>query len=114
MLLEAQRAEQSAVPDVPVDYLARLMRSFTQHVAPTDPDAWASTASAPGLVTQLSERELEVLRRMAAGEQNQEIGSELYISLNTVKKHVTHIFEKLGAANRTQAVARARELGLLP
>jgi LuxR family maltose regulon positive regulatory protein len=115
MLLGIQpSAEQSAVRDVPVDYLGRLMHSFTQQAAPTGSDAAASTASIPGQVTELSERELDVLRRMAAGEQNQQIGSELYISLNTVKKHITHIFEKLGAANRTQAVARARELGLLP
>ena len=39
--------------------------------------------------------------------------NELYVALDTVKKHVTHIFEKLGAANRTEATARARELGLL-
>ncbi len=55
-----------------------------------------------------------MLRLVAAGEQNQEIADELYLALNTVKKHVTHIFEKLGAANRTDAAARARALGLLP
>jgi LuxR family maltose regulon positive regulatory protein len=67
----------------------------------------------PGLVEPLSGRELEVLRLLAEGRQNQEIAEELVVALSTVKKHVTHIFEKLGAANRTQATARARELGLL-
>ena len=67
----------------------------------------------PGLVTPLSDRELEVLHLLAAGKQNQDIANELHMALNTVKKHVTHIFEKLGATNRTEATARAREFGLL-
>jgi LuxR family transcriptional regulator, maltose regulon positive regulatory protein len=50
---------------------------------------------------------------LAAGEPNQAIAEELVLSLETVKRHVTHVLDKLGAANRTQAVARARELGLL-
>jgi LuxR family maltose regulon positive regulatory protein len=67
----------------------------------------------PGLVEPLSERELEVLRLLAAGKPNREIADELNVTVDTVKKHATHIFEKLGAANRTQATARARDLGLL-
>ena len=67
-----------------------------------------------GLVEPLSDRELEVLRLLAAGKPNQEIAQELVVSLHTVKKHVTHVLGKLGAANRTEATARARELGLLP
>jgi LuxR family maltose regulon positive regulatory protein len=50
---------------------------------------------------------------LAAGKPNSEIAGQLYMALDTVKKHVTHILEKLGAANRTEAAARARELGLL-
>jgi LuxR family maltose regulon positive regulatory protein len=61
----------------------------------------------------LSERELEVLRLLARGRRNLEIGEELSITLDTVKKHVTHIFEKLGAGNRTEAIVRARELALI-
>jgi ATP/maltotriose-dependent transcriptional regulator MalT len=68
----------------------------------------------PGLVEPLSSREAEVLALLAAGLQNQQIADELVVALSTVKKHVTHIFDKLGAVNRTQATARARELGLLP
>jgi ATP/maltotriose-dependent transcriptional regulator MalT len=49
----------------------------------------------------------------AAGRSNQQIADELVVVLDTVKKHVSHILDKLGAANRTQAVARARALGLL-
>jgi LuxR family maltose regulon positive regulatory protein len=50
---------------------------------------------------------------LAAGQSNQAIASELVITLDTVKKHVSHLLGKLGAANRTEAVARARELGLI-
>jgi LuxR family transcriptional regulator, maltose regulon positive regulatory protein len=62
----------------------------------------------------LSVRELEVLGLLAAGKPNQAIAEELVVTLETVKSHVAHILGKLGVANRTQAVARARELGLLP
>jgi LuxR family maltose regulon positive regulatory protein len=67
-----------------------------------------------GLVEPLSPRELEVLRLLADGRSNQAIAAELVISLDTVKRHLSHLFSKLEVANRTQAVARARELGLLP
>ena len=67
-------------------------------------------SAAPG---QLSETELRVARLAAQGRSNQQIASELVVALETVKKHVSHILGKLGAANRTQAVARARALGLL-
>ena len=59
-------------------------------------------------------RELEVLRLLAAGRSNQRIAHDLVVALDTVKKHVTHVLGKLGAANRTEAVARARDLGLIP
>jgi LuxR family maltose regulon positive regulatory protein len=67
-----------------------------------------------GLVEQLTSRELEVIRMLAAGRPNQAIASELVVTVDTVKKHVSHILGKLGAVNRTEAVARARELGLIP
>ena len=72
------------------------------------------SAAAPGLAEPLTGRELEVLGLIAAGRSNQRIARELFVSLDTVKKHVTHILGKLGAANRTEAVARARQLGLIP
>ena len=54
-----------------------------------------------------------MLGTLAAGRSNQSIASQLVVSLDTVKKHVSHLLGKLGAANRTEAVARGRELGLI-
>jgi LuxR family transcriptional regulator, maltose regulon positive regulatory protein len=69
--------------------------------------------SMPGLVEPLTKRELEVLALLATGRSNQQIADELVVALDTVKKHVSRVLDKLGATNRTQAVARARELELL-
>jgi LuxR family maltose regulon positive regulatory protein len=74
----------------------------------------AAAATAPGIVEPLTGRELEVLEMLAAGWSNQAIAGQLFVSLDTVKKHVGHVLGKLGAANRTEAVARARQLGLIP
>jgi LuxR family maltose regulon positive regulatory protein len=60
-----------------------------------------------------SEREVEVLRLIAAGQSNQEIAGTLFISVATVKKHLYNAYGKLGVKSRTQALARAREIGLL-
>ena len=64
------------------------------------------------MVEPLSERELEVLRLIAAGLSNREIADELYIAVGTVKRHINHIYGKLGVHSRTQALVRARELDL--
>ena len=66
-----------------------------------------------GLVEKLSERELEILRLIASGMSNGQIAQKLYLTLNTIRAHSTHIFGKLGVHTRTEAVARAREIGLL-
>ena len=62
----------------------------------------------------LSERELEVLAELAAGHANKQIAARLHVSPNTVKTHVARLFEKLEASRRTEAVRKARELGLVP
>jgi len=63
---------------------------------------------------ELTSRETDVLRLIAAGKPNQRIARELVVTLDTAKKHVSHLLSKLGAANRTEAVTRARQLGLIP
>lgn len=65
------------------------------------------------LVEPLSEREFEVLDLIAAGYSNAEIARQLYIAIGTVKRHINHIYGKLAVSSRTQAIAKARELGLL-
>jgi two-component system, NarL family, response regulator len=79
---------------------------------------WVSPAVASKLVArmtrvQLTLREMAVLRLVAAGKPNREIGDTLNISEGTVKIHLSHLFEKLGATSRTDAVAKAVERGLI-
>jgi DNA-binding CsgD family transcriptional regulator len=62
----------------------------------------------------ITEREYEVLRLIASGQSNKQIAARLDVSPNTVKTHVSRVYEKLRAARRTEAVLRARELGLIP
>jgi LuxR family maltose regulon positive regulatory protein len=111
-LVAAQRTARSAARAVPLDYLARLVRAFDERA--TDPGSRRPAATAPpGLVETLTAREAEVLVLIAAGKSNPRIAEELVVTLDTVKKHVSHVLGKLGAANRTEAVTRARQLGLI-
>jgi LuxR family maltose regulon positive regulatory protein len=110
-LIAAQRADQTAAR-VPLAFLARLQRAFGEAGAVPGPRP-ARAAAAPGLIDPLTGRELEVLRLVAAGRSNQDIARELVVTLDTVKKHVSHILGKLGGSNRTEAVTRARELDLI-
>jgi LuxR family maltose regulon positive regulatory protein len=74
-----------------------------------------SAVEPPGqaLIEPLSQRELEVLHIMALGKTNKEIARQLVIAPGTVKAHTASIYRKLDVANRTEAVARARQLDLL-
>ena len=93
------------VDGVPADYLTRVRRACG--VGPFD------QRPAQPLVDPLTGRELEILALLAAGAPNQAIADQLVVTVDTVKKHVTHVLAKLNATNRTEAVARARHLGLL-
>ena len=62
----------------------------------------------------MSKRELEVLLLMAAGLSNQEIAKQLFVSLNTIKTHSSKIFEKMDVQRRTQAIEKAKRMGLIP
>jgi LuxR family maltose regulon positive regulatory protein len=111
-LVAAQRAEEAAARGVPLGCLGQVLRAFGgTNVAA---DSAQRAAAVPGLVEPLTPRELEILVLLAAGTSNPRIAGELVVTLDTVKKHVSHLLGKLGAANRTEAVARARQLGLIP
>ena len=108
----ARPGQQHAAGRIDSGYLAALVPACGQSDA-VSPRTLAAGAP-PGLAEPLTGRELEVLRLLAAGRSNQRIAHDLVVALDTVKKHVTHVLGKLGAANRTEAVARARQLGLIP
>jgi LuxR family maltose regulon positive regulatory protein len=89
-------------------YVGGLLSRFSAD-APGGP----SQPKVDALIEPLTERELEVLRLVAQGLSNREIGDRLFLALSTVKGHTRVIFDKLQVQRRTEAVARARELGLL-
>jgi len=110
-LVAAQKAERAA--GVPPGCLAKVLQAFGGKHDPQGAGRGAA-GPVPGLVEQLTARELEVLVLLAEGMPNPRIAEQLVVTLDTVKKHVSHLLGKLGAANRTEAVTRARQLGLIP
>jgi LuxR family transcriptional regulator, maltose regulon positive regulatory protein len=109
----ARLLSEAAARGIAPEYTQRLLAAFSpvgaRHPLPGQVDSPHAA-----LVEPLSERELEVLQHLAEGRSNQEIASRLYLSLHTVKVHTRNIYGKLGVHNRTQAVARARALDVLP
>ena len=106
-------SEAAAHGNVP-DYTARLLTIFEareQRSAGECADL-AASSSRP-LADPLSQRECEILQLIAQGLSNREIGERLFLALDTVKGHNRNLFAKLLVRRRTEAVARARELGLL-
>ncbi len=106
------------------EYVAKLLAAFSEASddGPRTTDDEPSIAApqiaalgraAPPLIEPLTERELEVLRLLAAGLTNREIAETLYVSVNTCKSHLKNIYDKLDAHGRAHAVHRARELGIL-
>ncbi len=95
-------------------YTGRLLAAFSSERRIRDEARAGSSASrSQGLIDPLSQRELEVLRLIAQGLSNQEIGERLFLALDTIKGHNRRIFDKLDVKRRTEAIARARELGVL-
>jgi LuxR family maltose regulon positive regulatory protein len=111
----------------PIGYVNKLLAAFPQPVSPQSTivsqqseirnqqhlHRAADAVQVSEMVEPLSERELEILRLIAEGLSNREIGERLFLALDTVKGHNRHLFDKLQAKSRTEAIARARELGLL-
>jgi LuxR family maltose regulon positive regulatory protein len=104
-VLETRRGRRPD-PSIPERYLRRLLAALGR-------DATNAKLSAAGLSEPLTEREMEVLRMLASGKSNRRIAQELFVSVGTVKTHANHLYRKLDAHSRTQAVARARELDLI-
>jgi DNA-binding NarL/FixJ family response regulator len=102
-LVAADRGESVLAPSVAAKLVARVAAL---------PEPVPGSAPQP-LVDPLTDRELEVLRQLAAGKSNREIAQAVFLSEGTVKNHVTSILAKLGARDRTQAALRASALGLL-
>lgn len=89
------------------------MRPLMEKVAILKEKVEAQPAKAPEYPDGLTEREVEVLKLIAAGRSNREIGEELFISLNTVARHVSNIFSKTGAVNRAEAASYANRRRLV-
>ena len=99
----AQRLEHTDRAQACRDMLVNLRRARAEREGP----------ASPVLVEPLSEREREILRLIAQGLSNRDIGERLFLALDTVKGHNRRIFGKLNVQRRTEAIARARDLGLL-
>jgi LuxR family maltose regulon positive regulatory protein len=107
----AQLLREAALHNVCPDYVDKLLTAFeSEQARPSAP----LLPCPPALPEPLTSREHDVLRLISQGLSNQEIAERLVIALNTVKRHTSSIYGKLGVKSRTQAIARARELGLIP
>lgn len=107
----AQLLSEASVREVTPNYVSKLLAVFESEKQKSEDKP--SLPSTQSLVEPLSPRELEVLQLIAQGLSNDEIGKRLFLALDTVKGHNRRIFDKLQVQRRTEAVARARELGLL-
>jgi LuxR family maltose regulon positive regulatory protein len=96
--------------DTPVEW-----HSYLETVLDACQSAFGSVPLQPAvdMLDPLTARELDVMRLICAGLSNQDIARELVVTINTVKTHTSRIYGKLGVRSRTQAIARARDLGLV-
>ena len=110
----AQLLSEAAAHGMMPDYVGKLLAAFEAERADRAKTNRAiHRPPAQPLIEPLSQRELEVLQLIAQGLSNREISERLFLALDTVKGHNRSIFDKLQVQRRTEAVARARELGLL-
>jgi LuxR family maltose regulon positive regulatory protein len=112
LVLVATAGRQAGFPAIAAQFVSSVLAQRPGDRQPSSPPPPASPA-AP-LVEALTPREQEVLGLLNAGLSNQEIADRLVITLHAVKKHTGNIYGKLGVTSRTQAIVRARDLGLLP
>ena len=110
----AQLLSAAAAQGILPDYIGTLLTAFhTETQRSADGATLLPIPLTESLSEPLSEREVEVLRLIAQGLSNREIGARLFLALDTVKGHNRHIFGKLHVRSRTEAIAHARALGLL-
>jgi LuxR family maltose regulon positive regulatory protein len=107
----AELLSAAAARGIKPDYTGKLLAAF-EIEAHTDETRSALSQIQP-LIEPLSQSELKVLQLIARGLSNREISERLFLALSTVKGHNQKIFDKLQVQNRTEAIVRARELGLL-
>jgi len=102
---------QATAREIMPDYTGKLLAAFEAGERKSQPQA--DLASAQPLIEPLSQREQKILQLIGQGLSNREIGERLFLALDTVKGYNRRIFDKLQVQSRTEAIARARELGLL-
>ena len=95
------------------DYVHKLLDAFPPKDYEKNKTEHQRVLAGKSLIEPLTDQELSILRLMSAGLSHSEIARELYLSINTVKWHTTHIYGKLGVHRRAHAVTRAKELGIL-
>ena len=118
-LLDSAHDQEISLPPASVVFIAKLLAAFAQEAQLKSEKSQVSSLkprlsrapleSLDALIEPLTRREEETLRLLVSGASNQEIASQLVVSLATVKKHVSNILGKLGVASRSQAIARVRE-----
>ena len=107
----AQLLSEVTYKGIKTDYIGELLEPFEAEKRASKDKS--SLPLAQSLIDPLSSRELEVLKLIAQGLSNREISQRLFLALSTVKGHNRIIFDKLQVQRRTEAIACARELGLL-
>jgi LuxR family maltose regulon positive regulatory protein len=108
----AHLLSEAAARGITPGYTGRLLAAFEAEEQKSEDKSYLPPAQP--LTEPLSQRELEVLRLIAQGLSNREIGERLFLAVDTVKGHNRRIFNKLMVHRRTEAVARARSLDILP
>ncbi len=110
----AHLISEAAVHGIMPDYISKLLEAFeTEQMKDADETPILTASDSQPLIEPLSPRDLEVLQLVAQGLSNREISERLFLALSTVKTHNRNIFGKLQVNRRTEAIVRARELGLL-
>ena len=94
----------SEIPDSQSDFRRRILRRAQAHASPS---------LGSDLVEPLTAREFEILSYLPSRMTNTELADHFYVSVNTIKTHMAHIFRKLDVSNRNEAISRAQEMGLL-